>query len=612
MKHFLLSISLASALVLPISAQARNVLDLKESLTDSAIVYPESFEQNTQRLLEGWYLKNYTTTDDRYARAKDVPATPEELRKRLAELPTVLDMPYNQVVGQYITNYTSRSRAQVAAMLGLGHYYMPIFEQALEAAGLPQELKYVPVIESALDPNAVSSSGAAGLWQFMVTPAKAMGLEVNSVVDERRDPYLSSEKAVQLLKDLHDTYGDWYLALAAYNCGPGNVNKALRRAGGDPKSHDFWSIYKYLPEQTRGYVPKFIAANYVMNYYGKHNISPVLATKPLVTDTVAVNKRLHFNQVSEVLGIPVEELRILNPQFRADIIPATEERPYYLILPSQQVYAYIVSEDNIFAHDAAKYARRETAEPGDAAPSTLLPTAQAQPEPTPVADVQAEQELADVRQSAATARGKKSVTHKVGAGETLPAIAQRYGVSAQDIKEWNGLRRAAVRAGQQLVIYTDAPAVAPAAPVAQAQPKPARKSEPASEPAPAPQRQKKAQQQQPAQATQPATPQTRKGKKAQQQAVAEAQAAKAQKGKKAKKAQTPKDVQYDVREGDSLERIARRQGVSVADLRKANPKLKGDMIHPGEKLTVPSQKKGNQKQTPAPAQTKKKGKKTRR
>lgn len=577
MKHLLVSMALAAAMAVPAarSAGARNVLDIKESLTDSAIVFPESFEQNTQKMLEGWYLKNYTTSDDRYSRAKDVPVTDDELRTRLAALPTFLDMPYNQVVKAYILNYTSKSRPQVASILGLSHYYMPIFEQALEAAGLPQELKYVPVIESALDPNAVSSSGAAGLWQFMVTPAKAMGLEVNSLVDERRDPYLSSEKAVQLLKDLYDSYGDWYLAIAAYNCGPGTVNKALRRAGGDPKQHDFWSIYKFLPEQTRGYVPKFIAANYVMNYYDRHNISPVLSTKPLVTDTVAVTKRLHFNQISEVLNIPVEDLRVLNPQFRADIVPASTDHPYYLILPSQQIYAYIVSEDAIFAHDADKYARRETADPGEAAPAYVVAAAAAPAtEPTPSeADVRAGEEVAAVRSTAAAARGGKSLTHKVAAGETINSIAQAYGCTAADIKAWNNLRRNAVRTGQQLVIYTDAPAQ-----TAQAAP--------AAAPAATPSRTRTSQTAAPAPAAAPAQPKKTARQQKQERRAAAAAAAKAKK----KKQKMPKNTQYTVRDGDSLERIARRQGVSVDDLRKANPKLKGDMIHPGDKVTVPAKR----------------------
>ena len=221
------------------------------------------------------------------------------------------------------------------------------------------------MIESGLDPNAVSRHGATGLWQFMLATGRGLGMEVSSLVDERRDPYVSSQKAARYLKDLYATYGDWSLAIAAYNCGPGAVNKAIRRAGGDPTKHDFWSIYYYLTPETRGYVPMFIAANYVMNYYPQHNISPVIPTKPLVTDTIMVSDRVHFNQISHVLDIPVDELRVLNPQFRADLIPGTSEHPYTLILPSQQVHAYLMSENDIKAYDADKYLRRVTAQPGE-------------------------------------------------------------------------------------------------------------------------------------------------------------------------------------------------------------------------------------------------------
>lgn len=351
--------------VMPAMAQKnRNVNSLRTEITDSHIVYPKSYEADTQRMLEGWYMQNYTATDDSYRRKGDVEVSDAVLRDRLSKLPTVIDMPYNSIVRSYIERYTRRGRDQVAALLGLSLYYMPIFEQALEAEGLPLELKYLPVIESALDPNATSKHGAAGLWQFMVGTGKGLGLEVNSMVDERRDPYKSSEKAARYLKDLYNSYGDWSLAIAAYNCGPGAVNKALRRAGGTPETQDFWSIYYYLSPETRGYVPMFIAANYVMNYYDKHNIGPVLPTKPLVMDTVHVAERIHFDQISHVLDIPVEELRVLNPQFRADIIPGNNERSYTLILPSRQVQAYLMSEEEIRDYNADTYARRVVAEPG--------------------------------------------------------------------------------------------------------------------------------------------------------------------------------------------------------------------------------------------------------
>ncbi|MCM1005616.1 MAG: LysM peptidoglycan-binding domain-containing protein [Prevotella sp.] len=628
MKRILLSTFLAAAAVLPSFAAKPNVLTLKESITDNSIVFPETFEKDTRKLLEGWYLKNYTATDDRYSRVGDVEVSDATIKARLAAMPTIIEMPFNQIVRDYIKRYTKQGREQVAAILGLSLYYTPIFEQALEQAGLPLELKYLPVIESALDPNAVSRSGAAGLWQLMIGTGKGLGLEINSLVDERRDPYLSSEKAASYLKDLYETYGDWSLAIAAYNCGPGAVNKALRRAGGDPKSHDFWSIYKYLSPETRGYVPMFIAANYVMTYHKDHNISPVLATKPLVTDTVAVYNRLHFNQISEVLNIPVEELRILNPQFRADVIPAATDRPYFLILPSQQVHAYIVSEKDIFAHEAEKYAHRETVEPGDNAPAVAYEPASSEN------DAAAEQEVAMVKRQAASANGKDALTHKVTSGETLASIAQQYGVKEGQIKEWNNLRRNAVRTGQQLKIYIpgqetaavskngskkDRKADTPKATKQEAQKETKKevvketKQQPAAQTVePVQAKAKKSKKEQAAEAQQLAQEQTKqsgKKSKTQQQAAAKKDN---KKSKQKQKQQQP--VQVEVKSGDNLSHIAKRNGTTVEELRKANPNLKGDMLHPGDKLNVPTKqqatgksKKGKQQQT----QTKKKSKKRR-
>ncbi|MDE6056573.1 MAG: transglycosylase SLT domain-containing protein, partial [Muribaculaceae bacterium] len=359
---FLTIALLAGAIGLSPTSQAANpnVMNIKTSITDDAIVFPETFEQDTQKLLEGWYMRNYTATDNSATAKKDVETSDETIRKRLAAMPTVIEMPFNSIVRQYIDRYTKTGRPQVSAILGLGLYYMPIFEQALEERGLPHELKYLPVIESALDPNAVSKHGATGLWQLMLATGKGLGLDCNSLVDERRDPYASSRAAAELLKQLYDTYGDWSLAIAAYNSGPSAVNKAIRRAGGDASKADFWSIYPYLSDETRGYVPMFIAANYVMTYYPQHNISPVLPTKPLVTDTVGVTDRMHFDQIEAVLAIPKEELRILNPQYREDLIPGTPERPYMLVLPSKQIHAYLMSHDQILSYQADKYSRRST------------------------------------------------------------------------------------------------------------------------------------------------------------------------------------------------------------------------------------------------------------
>lgn len=631
MKRLFLSAFIATALLSPFSTQAKNVLDLKETITDQSIVYPETFEQDTRKLLESWYLRNYTTTDDRYARSGDVEVSDKVLKQRLAAMPTIIEMPFNQIVKDYIKRYTSKGRAQVAAILGLSLYYTPIFEQALEEAGLPLELKYLPVIESALNPNAVSKHGATGLWQLMLGTGKGLGLEVNSLVDERRDPYLSSEKAVSYLKDLYETYGDWSLAIAAYNCGPGTVNKALRRAGGDPKSHDFWSIYQYLSPETRGYVPMFIAANYVMTYHNEHNISPVLATKPLITDTVAVTNRLHFNQISEVLNMPVDELRILNPQFRADIIPGSPDHPYYLILPSQQIHAYIVSEEEILAHDADKYTPRTTAEPGDLPAVAYTPATEAESK-TEQAE---EAEVAEVRRSAAAATGKSAVTHKVVAGETISSIAGQYGCTAADIKEWNNLRRNAVRTGQQLKIYTASAQTNTPAPAKTATPAkaaaPAKAATPAKAAAPAkaatpakaqesvatPKQKSKASAKTEQAAAPAATSKKSKKAAAAAQEPAQATGKKAKNAKKAKQPEKPKKVEMEVKSGDNLSKIAKKNGVTVEELRKANPNVKGDMLRPGDKLTIPSKqatpakgKKGSKAAAePAPAKKSKTSKK---
>lgn len=518
-----------------------NVLDLKQSITDQAIVYPESFEADTQKLLESWFIKNYTATDNRYETEPDVDVSDEEMVRRLNALPTLIEMPYNQVVRSYIDRYTKLSRAQVAAILGLSLYYMPIFEQALEEQGLPLELKYLPVVESGLDPNAVSKHGASGLWQFMLGTAKGLGLEVNSLVDERRDPYVASEKAAKYIKDLYSMYGDWSLTIAAYNCGPGTVNKAIRRAGGEAKDHDFWSIYNYLPAETRGYVPMFIATNYVMEYYPKHNISPVLPVKPLVMDTLQIAERINFNQISRVLDIPMDELRILNPQFRADVIPGTPELTYTLILPSQQIHAFLMSENEIRNLDADKYGQRGVVEPGDNPSDALLAIDETEIRP----DDTGEEDVA-----LAASGGKDSViVHKVVAGETLASIASKYGVTPAQIKSTNNLRRNAVRIGQQLRITTSVPDVLDI--VAQGS-TPSGSSKSSS-----------------------TRTSSNSGKGASSKSASSKSAAPA----------APKS--YKVKSGDNLSKIAKQHGVTVAQLKSANG-MTSDALRAGQTLQIPT------------------------
>ena len=402
-----------------------NILSLKNSITDDDIVFPESFDADVHQLMTNWYLQNYTVLDADVENKSHGEVNEETYIRRLAAIPSVIEMPYNQIVRKHIERYVYRSRTLVEEMLGMSLYYMPIFEQALEKEGLPLELKYLPIVESALDPNAVSRVGAAGLWQFMIGTGKGLGLEVNSLVDERRDPYRSSAMAAKYLKNLYQIYNDWSLAIAAYNCGPGNVNKALHRNGG---TGDFWDIYEYLPRETRGYVPAFIAANYAMTYYKQHNISPSLASKPLITDTVSVNRRIHFAQISEVLNIPIEEIRTFNPQYRADVIPG-DNHPYTLVLPSQQIYSFIMSEDSIDNYRDDLYAHREVVEPGGQ---------------TMTADeyINGEGHTDQTR----------TIIHKVERGETLSSIASKYGMTPGELMSLNNMSSERVRRGDNLKV----------------------------------------------------------------------------------------------------------------------------------------------------------------
>ncbi len=550
MKKVISSIIIACAALSAAAAPAPSILSLKHSISDSTITYPESFETDTHKMLQNWYLQNYTVLDTNFDRSQPLNATDEVYIKRLSALPTTIEMPYNQVVRSYINMYTQRKRELVEAMLGMSLYYMPIFEQALERHGVPLELRYLPVIESAMNPDAVSRVGATGLWQFMLPTARGLGLEISTLVDERRDPYASSEAAAQYLKQLYNMYNDWSLAIAAYNCGPGNVNKALRRAGMENKpDKDFWSIYYFLPQETRGYVPAFIAANYVMTYYNQHGISPALAKRPIITDSVHVSKRVNFKQISSVLNIPVEEIRVLNPQYRHDIIPG-DIRPYSLVLPSMQVYSYIMSEDSIVGHDATLYARRAVVEP-----TTL-------------------EELASSGEYATKLVVK---THKVQRGETLSGIAKKYGVSVTDIKKWNGLRKNSVARGRSLKINTYERVYVGSSKSAQesasqdaAKVQETPVSSELAEAAPA------ESQAAPVQAAAPASAKASTAKKS--------TAPKASSSKSSSKKGSYSS--HKVRKGESLYRIAKASGTTVDAIRKANG-LSNDNIRAGQTLKIP-------------------------
>lgn len=551
-KTQLIAAAVAAILGTTASSAALTVRSIAaDTLSADNIVVPESFEIDTHKMMQNWYLTNYAVLDRNADRRANVPTTDREYIDRLQRMPTVMEMPYNKIVRAFIDMYVERKKSLVESMLGMSLYYMPIFEQALDKYGMPMELKYMPIIESALNPTAVSRAGATGLWQFMLDTAKGMGLEINSLVDQRRDPYLSSDAAARYLKQLYNSYGDWSLAIAAYNCGPGNVNKALRRAGGGKK--DFWEIYPFLPRETRDYIPAFIAANYAMTYYNHHNISPALASRPIVTDTVHVNKRVHFQQISDVMGISMDELRVLNPQYRTDVIPG-DIHPYALILPNIQAYCYIANEDSIVNHNAELYARRDVVEPSTGTTVTAGDGGQ-----------YVEEVIVKY--------------HKVRRGENLASIARRYGVSQQSIRRTNGIGRR-VRRGQTLRIntvqrrYVPAPAQTDstttdnkpqvAVPDTKADTTPVAKTDETVEP----------------------TPQTRQVTDAMSNAKNNDK--KNDNGRKNSRKKTEsKPVKHKVSSGENLTKIAKRYGVTVDQLRSAN-NISGDEIKAGQTLTIPS------------------------
>ena len=327
------------------------------------VEFPEAMTYDLDSLLNLYMSKTYLTgTND--CEMKDVnPTYPREVYiERLSRIPSVMELAYNDVVQKFIDRYAGRLRYSVSYMLGAMNFYMPVFEEALEAYQLPLELKYLPIIESALNPKAVSRVGAAGLWQFMPATGKQYGLELNSLVDERRDPVKSSYAAARYLKALYRIFGDWNLVIAAYNCGPENINKAIRRyraAKGRTQEDetitaadkDYWQIYPYLPAETRGYVPAFIAANYIMTYYCEHNICPMTTRLPAQTDTIVVRRNVHLEQVAAVLGLDIDMLRSLNPEYRRDIVPGLT-KPSAIRLPLADAGRFIDNEDSIYSYRA--------------------------------------------------------------------------------------------------------------------------------------------------------------------------------------------------------------------------------------------------------------------
>lgn len=434
-----ISLALLMWAAVPVATMAQvvdeDVLDEEEEQEivvsqDTTLISSEDFalpegmtQSETDRMLQDWYVRNFiSTNEDCDPNAGSPEFTKEDYIGRLQRLPNVIEMPYNDIVRHYIDQYTGRLRRTVSVMLGASNFYTPIFEEALETYGIPLELKYLPVIESALNPGATSRVGAAGLWQFMVTTGKRYGMEVTSLVDERRDPIKASYAAAHYLKDLYGIFGDWTLVIAAYNCGPANVNKAIKRAGGEK---DFWKIYPYLPNETRGYVPGFIAANYVMTYYCEHNICPVNMQLPTATDTIMIHQDLKMEQVQDLCGVSIEELKALNPQYRTTLIPGSA-RPSTLRMSQQAISTFLELGDSVYNHRAGELFARREAEVSMAEPVKQTSNTQ----------------------SSRKSRGSQSVT--IRKGDSLGAIARRNGTTVAKLRALNGIRGNNIRAGKKI------------------------------------------------------------------------------------------------------------------------------------------------------------------
>lgn len=404
---------------------------------EETIDLPEAMNYEVDSLLNLYYSKTYLQQDeDCNYRDKNRDYPKEVYIERLSRLPNVMEMPYNEIVQKFIDRYTGRLRHSVSYMLGASNFYIPIFEEALEAYGLPLELKYLPVIESALNPKATSHAGAAGLWQFMVATGKQYGLEINSLIDERRDPIKSSYAAAHYLKDLYNIFGDWSLVIAAYNCGPENINKAIHRADGQA---DYWKIYPYLPRETRGYVPAFIAANYVMNYYCEHNICPMRTTLPAKTDTVVVSKDVHLKQIADVCGIDIEELRTLNPQYRRDIVNGNN-KPSVIRLPANATNTFIANEDSIYRYETdALLTRRSLVEVESSKYTTSTSSTRKS---------YSKSKSRKRKSSRRSRTRKKSVT--VRSGDTLSEIAERHHTTVKKLRQLNGIKGNNIRAGKKI------------------------------------------------------------------------------------------------------------------------------------------------------------------
>lgn len=434
--------------VRPIATRVIYEMAADSAISEKDIKFPEFITEDFDKQLSNWQAQTYLQkVDKKQSKNKNLNVSDTIYAKRLASMPTIVRMPYNNMVRTFIDTYVKRGHRQVSFMLGVSELYMPIFDEEINRAGIPYELRYLPIIESGLNATATSFAGARGLWQFMIGTGNHYGLKSNNYIDERLDPIKSTEAAVRYLKDLYKMFNNWELAIASYNCGPGNVKKAIIRSGG---STDFWKIYDWLPAETRGYLPAFIAANYAMTFYNDHGIAPMTPKVPITTDTVHVNKNLHFNQIVEVCGIDIEEIRALNPQYLKDIIPGANET-YVLRLTNESITKFVEKEDVVYKHNVDKYFP-----PADI--EKMLNDAKL------FASKRSSKSSSDSKDDKKGNKGKNSknskngkngklIKYKIKPGDTLGGIAIKHDVTVKQIMKWNNMKDTRIRDGKFLNIY---------------------------------------------------------------------------------------------------------------------------------------------------------------
>ena len=408
---------------------AHEIMDIYEEQAEENALRPEDYTvEVSDSLLDLWYAHKKVCEygfDEEYDMdsVRFESNVPDSVYiNRIKAMNSFITLPYNDIVKNYIILYSEKMPAKMSHILGICEYYMPIFQETFDRYDMPEELRAMAVIESALNPTAVSRAGAKGMWQFMYSTAKSYGLTINSFVDERLDPVKSAEAAAQYLQDSYEIFGDWNLATASYNCGAGNVNKAIRRSGG---SRAFWDIWPYLPRETRGYVPAFVGALYAMTYYKEHGIRPEPVQMPLHVDTLHISRQMHFGQVAELTGAPLEELKNLNPQYKHDIVPGNEKE-YIFRLPHQYTNAFIEHEDTLYTYKADIFFNPVT-----------------------------------IKKIKDGGDGER-IVYRVKSGDYLGRIASRHGCTVAQIKRWNDLRSNNIRVGQRLIIYRNGKAPAAA------------------------------------------------------------------------------------------------------------------------------------------------------